>query len=97
VFTIDETKRFQKRRNKLLSPEEIRKLPALLERLAKNPSIGDSLGSPWFREVRMSGKRLYYIVGKSRLLFVDVSGKKDQQEIIDFHLRYVEMIRRELN
>ncbi len=53
--------------------------------LGQNPFAGDSLNSKWFREKRIGGKRIYYLIYEDlKIIFmVAISGKKDQQKTID--------------
>ena len=59
------------------------KLPG---RLAQNPWSGTSLGLPFFREKRVRGQRIYYLVYEDlkMVLLVATSGKKDQQITIEY-------------
>ena len=47
--------------------------------------MGDSLGYRFFREKRVGGKRVYYLVYEDlkAVLMVAISDKKTQQETID--------------
>ena len=51
----------------------------------ENPYVGDSLGYRFFREKRVGGKRVYYLVYEDlkAVLMVAISDKKTQQETID--------------
>lgn len=98
MYTIGHTDRFLKRVKKILSPEQLRELPRIFDAVAENPYIGDSLGPSWFREVRLREKRLYYIVDERAALFIAVSDKKQQQDVIESHRKtldeYRELLRR---
>jgi putative component of toxin-antitoxin plasmid stabilization module len=47
--------------------------------------VGDSLGFKFFREKKIGGKRVYYLIYEDlkAVLLVGVSDKKSQQETID--------------
>lgn len=57
----------------------------LREKIKENPYVGDPLGFKFFREKKLEGLRLYYLVYDDILvvLFVLLSDKKTQQETID--------------
>ena len=53
--------------------------------LRQNLLVGDSLRYWWFREKRLKGRRVYYVINESaqKALLVAIGGKKDQQYIIN--------------
>ena len=57
----------------------------LVEKLEQNPFVGKPLRYDFFREKRIDGFRIYYLILKDVLLvvFLDFSDKKEQQKIID--------------
>ncbi len=57
----------------------------LVEKLEQNPFVGKPLRYNFFREKKMNGFRLYYLILKDVLLvvFLDFSDKKAQQKVID--------------
>ena len=73
--------------------EEFRKLPKVgqerIEKfeghLSENPFAGKPLGFIFFREKRLDGKRVYYLIYRDLIavLMVAISDKKDQQTKIN--------------
>jgi len=63
--------------------EAAEKLPA---KLSQNPYVGDHLGYKFLREKRINEKRVYYLIydDLQLVLLVAVSGKKNQQETINY-------------
>ena len=53
--------------------------------LKMNPYLGTPLGYDFFREKRVMNYRFYYLIYEdiSTVLFVAISSKKDQQQVID--------------
>ncbi len=85
MWEIEETPEFRKVFNKLSKPI-IARFNSHVEKLQQNPfSIGKPLSYIWFRELKNEGWRLYYIVNedKRKILLVQVSNKRDQQNIIN--------------
>ncbi len=97
MYEVDGSEWFDRRCRKLLSAVQQKQLKSVFDSVAENPLRGDPLHSPWFREVRMRDKRLYYVVGNTQVLFVDVSDKKDQQMVIDVYRVKFESLRKSLN
>ncbi len=86
MFKIYRTKRYEELFEKMLSKEEKRKASNLEERQLKfSPYVGDALSYPFFREKRIGGKRIYYLIYSELkvVVLVDISSKKNQQETID--------------
>jgi len=56
----------------------------VIEQLKETSKVGKPLKFDWFREKKLGGKRLYYLVYKksNAVLLVAFGGKKDQQKII---------------
>jgi len=52
--------------------------------LAENLDVGKPLHYDWFREKKLKGKRLYFIINRQtqKVLFVAFSDKKEQQATI---------------
>lgn len=63
----------------------LNKVNKIETRLVENPYMGDPLGVSWFREKRIEGFRVYYLIYDDlhAIFMVRVSGKKDQQKVID--------------
>ena len=82
--------------NKVLETETFSRLFDVLEgkekewikkvigQLKENSKVGKPLGFEWFREKKLGGKRLYYLVYEesNTVLLVAFGGKKNQQRII---------------
>jgi putative component of toxin-antitoxin plasmid stabilization module len=53
--------------------------------LRENPFRGKSLGYSFFKEKKVKGYRVYYLIFKEEIvvLLVSISNKKNQQEIIN--------------
>lgn len=94
--------------NKVLETETFSRLFDALERkekewikkvirqLKENSKVGKPLGFEWFREKKLGGKRLYYLVYEksNAVLLVAFGGKKDQQKIIAHVLHNKERYRK---
>ena len=83
-FKVFRTATFEKEFYKLENQEqkEIQKFEA---DLSENPFIGKPLGFVFFREKRLNGKRVYYLIYEDFVvvLMVAISDKKTQQATID--------------
>jgi mRNA-degrading endonuclease RelE of RelBE toxin-antitoxin system len=55
------------------------------DQLVENPFAGDHLNIKWFREKRIGVHRVYYFVYEDlqSVFMVAISGKKDQQKVIN--------------
>ena len=73
---------------------EFNKLPIDIQKRFENQfhkveedpfSLGKPLGYTWFRELKNEGHRVYYLIYEDKIivLFVGVSGKKEQQSSIN--------------
>lgn len=73
--------------------EDAEKVP---QKLALNPFAGKPLHFPFLREKRIREKRLYYLLYEdlSLVIMVAVSGKKNQQQTIDYMYRNLEGFRK---
>jgi mRNA-degrading endonuclease RelE of RelBE toxin-antitoxin system len=84
-YQIAETKWFRKRFSKL--PKDIRhRFNKQFLRVRKEPfALGKPLGYRWLRELRCGKHRAYYRIYEDQIiiLFIAMSEKKDQQEVID--------------
>ena len=87
VFTL---KRFD-REKECLQKDEQEQIEKLFLQLKENPYVGDSIRFRFFREKRIKGKRVYYLVYDDLLsvLLVGISDKKSQKETIDRIIRYL--------
>lgn len=64
---------------------EQERINKLFPKLKENPYVGDPIRYKFFREKRINGKRVYFLVFDDLMavLFVAISDKKTQQETID--------------
>ncbi len=86
MYAVFRTERFDKELAKQFSKEEQRQVETFEKKqLVENPYVGDPLGYKFFREKKVGGKRVYFLVydGIKAVLMVAVSDKKAQQETID--------------
>ncbi len=90
MYSVYRTQKFDKEMAKQLSQEEqghIEKFEH--EQLVNDPYIGDPLGYAFFREKKLGGKRVYFLIYEDikAVLMVGVSDKKTQHETIEsvFH------------
>ena len=70
----------------------------VFDQLNKNPFAGKPLGTKWFREKKFKNKRVYFLVfeDKESVYLVDISGKKDQQKIINSILFLLDSYKKEI-
>ena len=81
IFTTDE---FDKRYSKL--DDQIKKeIDAEIDQLEDNPFSGKPLGYHFFREKKLKGYRIYYLVYDDHVVVfvITISMKRDQQKTID--------------
>jgi hypothetical protein len=57
----------------------------IFDKLKENPFVGEPLGVKWFREKKFKSLRIYFLIfeDKKAVYLVNLSGKKDQQKIIN--------------
>jgi len=96
MFKVVRTEEFEKRMNKLLTKEQQQRVDKIEDEIAEKGFVGDPLGSEYFREKRISGKRVYFLVSEDFeiVLMVSVSDKKTQQETIDKIKTYIPEFRK---
>jgi len=84
VYAVYTTESFEKEIKKLPDSDKII-IQKIFLQLKENPYVGDQIQYRFFREKRMSEKRVYYLVydDLSAVLVVAFGGKKAQQETID--------------
>ncbi|MDO8516556.1 MAG: hypothetical protein Q7S33_00365 [Nanoarchaeota archaeon] len=90
AYTVYTTESFEKEISKLSSSDkEI--IQKIYLQLKDNPYVGDALRYRFFREKRIREKRLYFLIYDelSAVLIVSISGKKIQQETIDYIIKYL--------
>lgn len=76
---------FDKNAEKLFSKKDFESLNSFIASLKENSSIGKPLSFNFFREKKISGKRIYFLIYEELelILLVGVSNKKTQQDTID--------------
>ena len=86
MYAVFRTRKFDKEFLKQLSKEEQKEVENLeRNHLVNNPYLGDHLHYSFFREKKIGGKRVYFLVydDLKSVLMVGISDKKTQQETID--------------
>jgi putative component of toxin-antitoxin plasmid stabilization module len=86
TYAVYRTQKFDKMLAKMFSAEEQKQVEQFEQKqLVANPYVGDPLGYRFFREKKVGGRRVYYLVYEDiqAVLMVGVSDKKTQQETID--------------
>ena|SRR3989344_1717408 len=68
------------------------------DNLMVNPYAGDPIGTKWFREKRINGKRVYFLIYENldSVLMVAISDKKDQQKVINTIKLLLDFFREEI-
>ncbi|OGJ20661.1 hypothetical protein A3K73_05810 [Candidatus Pacearchaeota archaeon RBG_13_36_9] len=68
------------------------------DKLVENPYYGSPLGTPSFRETRFENYRIYYLVyhDLKAIYMVAISGKKDQQKVINTIKLFMDFFREEI-
>ena len=85
------TKRFHKERNKQLSESQQAQLEEFVSRLKRGSQRAKPLRGRWLYEVKLQGKRAYFVATEQAELFVAASGKKDQDEKISRIVKHKEV------
>lgn len=85
MFKTYEIGDFEKNLKKLLDKSELEEYENFKKELKKGTILGKPLGYEFFREKKIGGKRIYFLIYKeiTLILFVKSSKKKYQQETID--------------
>jgi hypothetical protein len=83
-FRLFATRQFEESCEKVNSFEKAR-VEKAKKQIKINPFLGKPLGYKFFREKKIGGKRLYFLiyVKKAKILLIEYSGKKTQQVSID--------------
>ena len=83
-YQIFRTKTFDKEFEKLPSFEK-REIQNFEIKLSENPFVGKPLGLVFFREKKLNGRRVYYLIYEKFVivLMVAISDKKTQQPTIE--------------
>jgi hypothetical protein len=82
MYKVTATAEFDRHVRKTLSKSELLRLELLKNRLAENPYIGKPLGLPFFREVKIGSKRVYYAVYHDSVMLLKSGHKNDQKHDI---------------
>lgn len=85
-YKVFRTQKFDKEVLKQLSSAQQKQVENFEKKqLTDNPFAGDPLGYKFFREKRIGGKRIYFLVYEDlkAVLMVAISDKKTQQETIN--------------
>ena len=85
MYSVRKTDNYEKLFCKLLSTHEQREILDFEKALAYRPYLGKPLKSPYYREKRIDGKRIHFLIYDEFevVLMVHISTKKTQQEVID--------------
>lgn len=78
---------------KRLTKDQQNRIEKIKNQLKTNPFVGKPLGSKWFREKKINGFRLFYLIyEKQRIVaLISFSDKKLQQQTIDsIRMRFAE-------
>ena len=75
-----------------------KRVDGIEDELVENPYSGKPLGVKWFREKRYEKYRIYYLVydDLQSVFMVGISGKKDQQKVINTIRLLLDFFRQEL-
>ncbi len=94
VFTSQE---FDKKYNKLDTSVKLQ-IDRILEQVKENPHIGKPLGFDFFREKKTGKFRLYYLIYEEYVVVfvINISDKKDQQEVINAIRNFIPFYRQEI-
>lgn len=84
LFKVFRTPTFEKEFSKLPKPEKAA-IEKFEKKLVENPYLGKPLGYVFFREKKLNGTRIYYLVYEDfvMVLMAAVSDKKTQRATID--------------
>ena len=82
---------FDKRANKLFNKRELKNIENMVEKLKFNPYRGKILTYPFFREIKINDKRIYFLIYEeiAIILLVSSSNKKTQQDTINIIKKYL--------
>lgn len=90
MYNVYKSPKFQKKIEKLLSKKELEELDSFINDLKKGIIHGKSLAYEFFREKKIKGKRIYFLLYDEIkiILLINCSNKKYQQETID-EIKYI--------
>ena len=87
MFRVFKTEYFEEKAQKFFDKNELGQIQKFIDKNLKpnGDKVADSLSYSYFREFKIGGKRIYYLVYKDLclLLFVECSNKKTQQTTIN--------------
>ena len=85
VFAVYKSEKFDKLVNKLLIKPEKEELQRFIDELKAGNIVGQPLTFDFFREKKIGGERVYFLVypDEKIVLLVSASNKKAQQDTID--------------
>ncbi len=85
MFRVFKAPKFQKKVEKLLDKKGLNELEQFISELKTGKISGKPLTYDFFREKRIGGKRIYFLVYEDIriILLISSSSKKYQQETID--------------
>jgi mRNA-degrading endonuclease RelE of RelBE toxin-antitoxin system len=83
-FKVFRTNTFDKEFDKLPKSEQV-EVEKFEKKLVENPFLGKPWGLVFFREKKLNGRRIYYLIYESIVIvvMVAISDKKAQQATID--------------
>lgn len=96
-YKIYHSSRFDKELSKL--DNSIReRIDKIEDQLVNDPYVGDPLNVKWFREKRIEGYRVYYLIYEDidSVFMAAISDKKDQQKVINTIRFLFGILRREI-
>jgi len=84
MYSVFHTQKYDKQFAKLLSAHEQTETDDFERKLSERPYLGDPLGTPFFREKKIDGKRIYFVINDTHkgIFMIRISTKKDQQTAI---------------
>jgi mRNA-degrading endonuclease RelE of RelBE toxin-antitoxin system len=96
-FKVYTTEEFDKLFSKL-NKDIQNKIACEIDQLEENPYVGKPLGYKFFREKKVKGYRIYYLIYEDYLVvfIITISGKKDQQEVIDAIKKLIPIFKEEI-
>ena len=96
-YAVYRTEIFSKKLNSF-SEDFKEQIDLIEEQLKENPYVGKPLGVRWFREKKLDVFRMYYLIYEDlqAVYIITLSGKKDQQKIINTIRLFLEQYRMEI-
>ena len=96
-YKVYHSAEFDEKLNKFDSAFQ-RRVDKIEDQLVENPYVGDPLNVKWFREKRVEGFRVYFLVYEDlkAVFMVSISGKKNQQKVINTIKLLLDFFREEI-